>query len=53
MENIQKPSSEPKPSQTDLQEEKQSKDHRQGKEEETGTAPLTDKQTVQNTVNKQ
>lgn len=38
MENIQNPSDEPRPSQTNVQEEKQSEDHRQGKEEETGRA---------------
>lgn len=38
MENIQNPSNEPRPSQTNIQEGTQSEDHRQGKEEETGRA---------------
>ena len=38
MENIQNHNHEQRPSQTNVQEEKQSEDHRQGKEEETGRA---------------
>lgn len=58
MENIQNPSNEPTLSQTNLQEEKQSEDHRQGKEEETGRASKNinwqaKRQTAQYTVNKQ